>query len=79
MDSLREYVTEVRRAAAEPFTIQVHDPRSDALRHNYDPGLMREHLRVLAEAGVDSWVLRPPSESVEAAVTGLERFASDIF
>ena len=75
-------IREVRDAAAvngatAPLTVQVHTPQAGFLQR---PGLNsaeehRDHLGQLAEAGVDSFVLRPPGDSLDHAVEALQRYA----
>ena len=62
-----------------PLTIQVHTPQAGFMQR---PGLNsaeehRDHLGQLAEAGVDSFVLRPPGDSLEHAVEALQQYAED--
>jgi len=62
---------------AAPLTIQVHTPQAGFMQR---PGQNsaeehRDHLGQLAEAGVDSFVLRPPGDSVDRAVEALQRYA----
>lgn len=75
-------IREVRDAAAAngataPLTVQVHTPQAGFMQRL---GLNsaeehRDHLGQLAEAGVDSFVLRPPGESLDHAVDALEQYA----
>jgi probable F420-dependent oxidoreductase len=77
-------IREVRDAAAAsgaiaPLTIQVHTPQAGFMQR---PGLNsaeehRDHLGQLAEAGVDSFVLRPPGDSVAHTVEALHNYAED--
>lgn len=75
---LARQITEVRAVATDPaFMVQVQGPQTDVLRTAYDVKAHRDHLGELAEAGVDSFVLQLPCASVDEAVDGLDRFASD--
>ncbi|CAN5354216.1 LLM class F420-dependent oxidoreductase [soil metagenome] len=75
---LARQITEVRAVATDPaFMVQVQGPQTDVLRTAYDVTAHRDHLGELAEAGVDSFVLQLPCASVDEAVDGLDRFASD--
>lgn len=83
MDVLAGRVAEVRRLAAEaqgpeaPFAVQVQTEHADVLT---TPSVSveehRDHLGALADAGVDSFVIRVPTASVAAAVEGLDRYAT---
>ena len=74
-------VKEVRDAAAgtsgtgAPLTIQVHTPQAGFMQRPGSDEEHRDHLGQLAEAGVDSFVLRPPGDSVDHAVAALRRYA----
>jgi len=78
-------IREVRVAAAAssapspmttaPLTIQVHTPQAGFMQRPGSAEEHRDHLGQLAEAGVDSFVLRPPGDSVDHAVEALQRYA----
>lgn len=73
-------ITEVRASATDSaFVVQVQGPETDVLRRAYSVAAHREHLEALAAAGVDSFVLQLPCDSVSAALDGLERYARDFF
>ena len=77
---LAAHIKEVRDAAAAangtaPLTVQVHTPQTNFRQR---PGSAEEHrdpLGQLAGAGVDSFVLRPPGDSVDHAVEALHQYA----
>jgi hypothetical protein len=78
---LASRIKEVRDAAAAngtaPLTIKAHTPQAAFMQR---PELNsaqehRDHLGQLAEAGVDSFVLRPPGDSLDHAVEALQRYA----
>jgi len=69
--------TAAAAAGSAALTIQVHTPQAGFMQR---PGQIsdeehRDHLGRLAEAGVDSFVLRPPGDSVDHAVEALQRYA----
>jgi hypothetical protein len=74
-------VKEVRDAAAgtsgtgAPLTIQVHTPQAGFMQRPGSAEEHRDHLGQLADAGVDSFVLRPPGDSVDRAVAALHQYA----
>ena len=74
-------VKEVRDAAAAtsgtgaPLTIQVHTPQAGFMQRPGSAEEHRDHLGQLADAGVDSFVLRPPGDSVDHAVAALHQYA----
>ena len=74
-------VKEVRDAAAgtsgtgAPLTIQVHTPQAGFMQRPGSAEEHRDHLGQLAEAGVDSFVLRPPGGSICDAVEALHQYA----
>jgi probable F420-dependent oxidoreductase len=83
---LAAQVKEVRDAAAAasgapasmstaPLTIQVHTPQAGFMQQPGSAEEHRDHLGQLAEAGVDSFVLRPPGDSVDHAVEALHQYA----
>ena len=76
---LAAQVKQVREAAAaggaEPLTVQVHTPQAGFLQRPGSAGQHRDHLGQLAAAGVDSFVLRPPGDSVEHTVEALQQYA----
>jgi alkanesulfonate monooxygenase SsuD/methylene tetrahydromethanopterin reductase-like flavin-dependent oxidoreductase (luciferase family) len=58
-----------------PLTIQVHTPQAGFMQRPGSAEEHREHLGQLADAGVDSFVLRPPGDSVDHAVGALQQYA----
>ncbi|HET6186577.1 MAG TPA: TIGR03619 family F420-dependent LLM class oxidoreductase [Trebonia sp.] len=73
-------VKEVRAAAEAngapvPLTIQVHTPQAGFMQRPGSAEEHRDHLGQLAEAGVDSFVLRPPGADVGRAVDALHQYA----
>jgi probable F420-dependent oxidoreductase len=73
-------VKEVRDAGeaggtATPLTIQVHTPQAGFMQCPGSAEEHRDHLGQLAEAGVDSFVLRPPGGGVSDAVEALHQYA----
>jgi probable F420-dependent oxidoreductase len=72
---VRDTAAEVSAAAA--LTIQVHTPQTGFMQR---PGLTsaeehRDHLGQLTDAGVDSFVLRPPGSSVDHTIEALHQYA----
>jgi probable F420-dependent oxidoreductase len=77
---LEAQIKEVRDAAAAgggaaPLTIQVHTPQAGFMQRPGSAEEHRDHLGQLADAGVDSFVLRPPGDSVDHAVEALHQYA----
>jgi probable F420-dependent oxidoreductase len=77
---LAAQVKEVRGAAAgaggtAPLTIQIHTPQTGFMQRPGSAEEHRDHLGQLADAGVDSFVLRPPGDSVGHAVAALHQYA----
>jgi probable F420-dependent oxidoreductase len=74
-------IKEVRDAAAAadgtaaPLTIQVHTPQAGFMQRPGSAEEHRDHLGQLADGGVDSFVLRPPGDSVDHAVDALHQYA----
>jgi probable F420-dependent oxidoreductase len=74
-------INEVRDAAAAadgtaaPLTIQVHTPQAGFMQRPGSAEEHRDHLGQLADAGVDSFVLRPPGDTVGHAVDALHQYA----
>ena len=74
-------IKQVRDAAAPadgpsaPLTIQVHTPQAGFMQRAGSAEEHRDHLGQLADAGVDSFVLRPPGDSVGHAVDALHQYA----
>jgi probable F420-dependent oxidoreductase len=74
-------IKEVRDAAAAadgtaaPLTIQVHTPQAGFMQRPGSAEEHRDHLGQLAGAGVDSFVLRPPGDTVGRAVDALHQYA----
>lgn len=58
-----------------PLTIQVHTPQAGFMQRAGSAEEHRDHLGQLAEAGVDSFVLRPPGDSLDHAVEALQQYA----
>jgi probable F420-dependent oxidoreductase len=58
-----------------PLTIQVHTPQAGFMQRPGSAEEHRDHLGQLADAGVDSFVLRPPGDSVSDAVEALHQYA----
>ena len=84
IDSIAELaakIKEVRDAAARrggdaaPLTIQVHTPQAGFIQRCGSAEEHRDHLGQLAEAGVDSFVVRPPGGSLDRTVEALRRYA----
>jgi hypothetical protein len=63
------------RFAAAPLTIQVHTPQAGFMQRPGSAEEHRNHLGQLAEAGVDSFVLRPAGDSIDHAVEALHQHA----
>ena len=57
------------------LTIQVHTPQAGFMQRPGSAEEHRDHLGQLADAGVDSFVLRPPGDSVGHAVEALQQYA----
>jgi probable F420-dependent oxidoreductase len=76
---LATQVNGVREAAAAvgaaPLIIQVHTPQAGFMQRPGSAEEHRDHLGLLEDAGVDSFVLRPPGDSVDHAVEALYRYA----
>jgi probable F420-dependent oxidoreductase len=78
---LAAQIRQVRDAAAAvngpdvPLTIQVHTPQAGFMQRPGSAEEHRDHLGQLADAGVDSFVLRPPGDSVCDAVEALHQYA----
>src|SRR5450756_3052367 len=74
-------IKEVRDAAAEfngaaaPLAVQVHTPQAGFMQRPGSVEEHRDHLGQLADAGVDSFVLRPPGDSVGHAVEALHQLS----
>ena len=73
-------IKEVRDAAATdgtaaPLTIQVHTSQAGFMQRPGSAEEHRDHLGQLADAGVDSFVLRPPGDTVGHAVDALHQYA----
>jgi probable F420-dependent oxidoreductase len=74
-------IKEVRDAAAAadgtaaPLTIQVHTPQAGFMQRPGSAEEHRDHLGQLADAGVDSFVLRPPGDTAGHAVEALHQYA----
>jgi probable F420-dependent oxidoreductase len=74
--ALAEQVATLREANPTAL-VQVQTPQCEVLRGGWSVEQHRQHLGELAEAGVDSFVVQLPVDSVEAAVEGLERYLAD--
>jgi alkanesulfonate monooxygenase SsuD/methylene tetrahydromethanopterin reductase-like flavin-dependent oxidoreductase (luciferase family) len=76
---LAAQIREVRDAAAAaghaPLTIQVHTPQAGFMQRCGSAEEHRDHLGQLADAGVDSFVLRPPGDNLDRTVEALHRYA----
>jgi alkanesulfonate monooxygenase SsuD/methylene tetrahydromethanopterin reductase-like flavin-dependent oxidoreductase (luciferase family) len=76
---LAAQVKEVRDAAAASgsaaLTIQVHTPQAGFLQRPGSAEEHRDHLGQLADAGVDSFVLRPPGDSAGHTVDALHQYS----
>jgi alkanesulfonate monooxygenase SsuD/methylene tetrahydromethanopterin reductase-like flavin-dependent oxidoreductase (luciferase family) len=73
-------IKEVREAAeqldaAAALTIQVHTPQAGFIQRPGSAEEHRDHLGQLAEAGADSFIVRPPGDSVDHAVEALQGYA----
>jgi alkanesulfonate monooxygenase SsuD/methylene tetrahydromethanopterin reductase-like flavin-dependent oxidoreductase (luciferase family) len=74
-------INEVREAAAPlnddgaALTIQVHTPQAGFIQRCGSAEEHRDHLGQLADAGVDSFVLRPPGDDLDRTVAALHRYA----
>lgn len=82
IEELNSQIVEIREGAEErqperlrPLFFQVHTPQTDFFSGNYSTDEHREHLGALAEAGVQSFVIRPPGSSVQATVDALQSYA----
>ena len=84
VDQLRSAVAEVRELAVQErgegamVDVQVQSPQSQWLRGDLSVDEHLGHLGELAAAGVNWFVLQPPSGSVEACIEGLERYAETV-
>jgi probable F420-dependent oxidoreductase len=74
-------IKEVREEAARlngdgaALTIQVHTPQAGFMQRCGSAEEHRDHLGQLADAGVDSFVLRPPGDALDRTVEALRRYA----
>src|SRR6202044_141624 len=73
-------IKEVRAAgarvnAAAPLLIQVHTPQAGFMQRPGSADEHRDHLGQLADAGVDSFILRPPGDDLDRTVEALHRYA----
>lgn len=75
-------IKEVRDAAARvndgaaALTVQVHTPQAGFIQRCGSAEEHRDHLGQLADAGVDSFVMRPPGDSLDRTIESLHRYAS---
>ncbi|PWI10413.1 LLM class F420-dependent oxidoreductase [Streptomyces sp. NWU339] len=79
VEGLSEMIAEIRDQAAGSGTsllVQVQSAHAYVLRRRLPTADHREHLAQLRGAGVDSFVLKLPAESLDAAVQGLEEYAA---
>jgi probable F420-dependent oxidoreductase len=60
---------------AAAVTIQVHTPQAGFMQRPGSAEEHRDHLGQLADAGVDSFVVRPPGDSVDHTIEALQRYA----
>jgi probable F420-dependent oxidoreductase len=74
---LAAQIKEVRDAATAPLTIQVHTPQAGFMQRPGSAEEHHDHLGQLADAGVDSFVLRPPGDTVDHAVEALHQYAEN--
>ena len=78
---LAAQIKEVRERAAAadgtaaPLTIQVHTPQAGFMQRSGSAEEHRDHLGQLTDAGVDSFVLRPPGDDVDRTVEALHQYA----
>jgi probable F420-dependent oxidoreductase len=74
-------IREVRDAAARlnpgaaALTVQVHTPQAGFIQRCGSAAEHQEHLGQLTEAGVDSFVVRPPGDSLGRTIEALHRYA----
>jgi probable F420-dependent oxidoreductase len=74
---LSRAITELRdQATGRSLMVQVQSGQAYVLRRGLSESEHQEHLADLREAGVDSFVLKLPCQSVDAAVEGLEEYAA---
>ncbi|CDR17913.1 LLM class F420-dependent oxidoreductase [Streptomyces iranensis] len=71
---VRERAVEEQGEGTELF-IQVQSPQCKYMRNPGSVEEHRDHLGQLEAAGIDSFVLQPSGESVEAVVAGMEQYA----
>jgi probable F420-dependent oxidoreductase len=77
LDVLSEAIGDIRRSSplADDFVVQVQTSHAYVLRKNIPVEEHLDHLGKLRDAGVNSFVLKLPNESVAAALEGLEKYA----
>lgn len=81
IEELAGQIRQVRETAAErqgpdaAVEVQVLTPQVRFIQEWGSVEEHRQHLGELAEAGVDTFVLRPPGDSVAATLDSLERYA----
>ncbi len=75
---VRDAAAAVKRPDAAPLTIQVHTPQAGFMQRPGSAEEHRDHLGQLADAGVDSFVLRPPGDSVERCGRGAAPVRGDL-
>ncbi len=81
---LAEAIAEVRAAAREVrpesprVEVQVEGPESSFLLGGSSLQRHRDHLEELATAGVDSFVVKLPGESLDRAFRSVEQYAADV-
>lgn len=78
ISQLSEHIAEIRSSAGRPLFFQVHTPQTKCLTGEFSVEEHRDHLGQLAEAGVESFVVRPTGASVIETVDALHLYA-DLF
>jgi probable F420-dependent oxidoreductase len=83
VDELARYVSEIKEMAATergedaPVQFQVQTPACRFMSDGGSAEEHRDHLGRLAEAGVGSFVLQPPGDSVDVTVDALQAYAEE--
>jgi hypothetical protein len=72
--AVRDTAAQLNGSAA-PLTIQVHTPHAGFIQRCGSVEEHRDHLGQLADAGVDSFVVRPPGDSLDRTIESLHRYA----
>ena len=65
-----------RDGAAAALTVQVHTPQTGFIQRCGSAEEHRDHLGQLAGAGADSFVVRPPGDSLDRTIESLQRYAA---